>query len=323
MRLEWRGAARAAPRGGRAGASALMDPTYLVQQAVNSLALGAQYALFAAGLTLIFGVLRILNIAHGAVLMWGALLGLVLVRDLRLPLVAAVGAAAMLAGLGSVVLDRTVFRFLRRTGRATFLDNLAPLVASIGVSIVLVNLAQHVFGSSVWRFPSEQLPTGVLTLGDIFVTKNQLYIIAASCVAILSVHLFIARTRTGKAIRAIAFDKTISSLLGIPVEPTIARVFFLAGVLAGLAGCLMGIAFSVGPFMANDVILKGFAAIILGGMGNLGGSLLAGFIIGLAEVFSITFISSDFKDATTFFVLSVSLLVRPQGLFGRKEDIRA
>jgi branched-chain amino acid transport system permease protein len=142
-------------------------------------------------------------------------------------------------------------------------------------------------------------------------------------VIIIGLHLFITQSRTGKAIRAIAFDKTISSLLGIRVEPMIMKVFFLSGLIAGMAGCLTGIAFSVGPFMAHEVLLKGFAAIILGGLGSLGGSLIGGFIIGISEGFSITFISSDFKDLMAFLVMFLFLVARPQGLFGKKEETRA
>ena len=144
-----------------------------------------------------------------------------------------------------------------------------------------------------------------------------------SILIILGVHYFIVHSRTGKAIRAIAFNETIARLLGIPVEPIITRVFLLAGLIAGVAGSLTGIAFSVGPFMAHDVLLKGFAAIILGGLGSLGGSLLGGIIIGISEVLGVTLISSDFKDFTAFLVLFLVLLVRPQGLFGKKEGIRA
>lgn len=300
-----------------------MDAAYLVQQSINGIVLGSQYALFAAGLTMIFGVLRILNVAHGAIFMWGGMMGFILLSKANVPLIIGILVGGVISGLISVLLDRLVFRVLRKKTTRTFVDNLAPFVASIGFMILLVNLAQHIFGSTVWKFPSEHIPQGIVKLGGLFITKSQLFIIIPACVIIICLHFFITRSKTGKAIRAIAYDKTISRLLGISVEPMIMMVFFLAGLVAGIAGCLTGIAFSVGPFMAHDVLLKGFAAIILGGMGSLGGSLLGGFIIGISEVFSITFISSDFKDAVAFLVLFIFLVIRPQGLFGKKEEIRA
>ena len=300
-----------------------MTTTYLLQQLINGLVLGSQYALFAAGLTLIFGVLRILNVAHGAVFMWGGMAALVLVTKAGLPLVLGVVGGGIASGAISVFINRVGFLKLRKNPTNSFVDSLAPFVASIGFMMLLVNLAQHIFGSSVWRFPSEHLPTGVFTFWGLFITKSQLYVLIPSILIILGVHYFIVHSRTGKAIRAIAFNETIARLLGIPVEPIITRVFLLAGLIAGVAGSLTGIAFSVGPFMAHDVLLKGFAAIILGGLGSLGGSLLGGIIIGISEVLGVTLISSDFKDFTAFLVLFLVLLVRPQGLFGKKEGIRA
>ncbi len=300
-----------------------MSVTYLLQQVINGLVLGSQYALFAAGLTLIFGVLRIMNVAHGAVLMWGGMTAFVLVTKTGLPLPFAVLGGGIASGAISVLIDRIAFVRLRNRPTNTFVDSLAPFVASIGSMMLLVNAAQHIFGSSAWRFPSRYLPSGVFTVSGVFVTRSQVYILIPSLLIVIGLHVLIAFSKIGKAIRAVAYDGTIARLLGIPVESIIVRSFLLAGLVAGIAGSLTGIAFSVGPYMAHDVLLKGFAAIVLGGLGSLGGSLVGGMTIGVSEVLAVTLLSSDFKDFTAFLILFLVLLVRPHGLFGKREDVRA
>lgn len=290
------------------------------QQLVNALWLGSVYALFALGYTLVFGVLDILNLAHGAVFMWGAFFGLLAVTKLGLPIWAALPLAMLGSGLLGIVLDRVAFRPLRRRNA----PQLAAIISSIGASTILVSLAQGSFGAQVSRFPFETLPSQVYTLGSVRVTLIQLIVFAASVILMVALLLFMRRSRSGKAMRAVAYSGRISSLLGIDVDRVVLVTFFVSSALAGAAGVFLGLAFSaISPFMGAPIELKGLAVIILGGLGNVPGAILAGFLLAITEVFGVAYVSSDFREAIAFTVLILVLLIRPAGLLGVTVERRA
>lgn len=290
------------------------------QQLVNALWLGSVYALFALGYTLVFGVLDILNLAHGAVFMWGAFFGLLAVTKLGLPIWAALPLAMLGSGLLGIVLDRVAFRPLRRRNA----PQLAAIISSIGASTILVSLAQGSFGAQVSRFPFETLPSQVYTLGSVRVTLIQLIVFAASAILMVALLLFMRRSRSGKAMRAVAYSGRISSLLGIDVDRVVLVTFFVSSALAGAAGVFLGLAFSaISPFMGAPIELKGLAVIILGGLGNVPGAILAGFLLAITEVFGVAYVSSDFREAIAFTVLILVLLIRPAGLLGVTVERRA
>ena len=290
------------------------------QQMVNALWLGSVYALFALGYTLVFGVLDILNLAHGAVFMWGAFFGLLAVTKLNMPIWAALLVAMLGAGMLGIVLDRVAFRPLRKRNA----PQLAAIISSIGASTILVSLAQGAFGAQVSRFPFDTLPAQVFTAGPVRVTLVQVIVFAVSLVLMAALLLFMRRSRSGKAMRAVAYSGRISSLLGIDVDRIIVTTFFVSSALAGASGVFLGLAFSaISPFMGAPIELKGLAVIILGGLGNVPGAILAGFLLAATEVFGVAYVSSDFRDAIAFTVLILVLLIRPSGILGTAVERRA
>jgi len=283
------------------------------QQIVNGLFLGSIYALFALGYTLVFGVLDILNLAHQAVFMLCAYVALALVVHLHLPMPIAFPLAVVAGGLLGVVVDRLAFRPLR--GRSD--SNISGLISSIALATILEALALQFFGPDVERFPFGIVPDRSLRLGDAVISELQLVIIgiAVSMLAVLT--WVLRRTTLGRRIRAVAENPVAARVLGVNVDRVIASSFFVSSALGGAAGVLFGLAFnSVSPDMGRTVELKGLAVIILGGMGSMPGAAIAGFALGLLEVFTVAKIGSSYRDAVAFGVLFLVLVVRPRGLLG-------
>jgi len=290
------------------------------QQVVNAIWLGAVYSLFALGYTLVFGVLGILNLAHPSLYMWGAFIGLVCVNSLHLPIWLALPLAMLFSGLLGILLDWVAFRPLR----ARNAPHLATLISSIGASIVMINVAQGVFGAQVSRFPFDVFPIKVFSLGPVSITLLQLIIFGLSLGLLVFLRWLIMGTRLGQAMRAVAYNPVTAARLGIQVDRVILQTFFIAGALAGAAGVLLGLAFnSISPFMGGPMNLKGLTVIILGGLGNIEGAVLGGFILAFSEVMSVAYLSSDLRDAVSFVLLFIVLLVRPNGLLGRSTVKRA
>ncbi|GAB4487853.1 MAG: branched-chain amino acid ABC transporter permease [Anaerolineales bacterium] len=289
------------------------------QQVVNAIWLGAVYSLFALGYTLIFGVLGILNLAHPSLYMWGAFIGLICVNA-GLPLWLALPAAMIFSGLMGILLDRIAFKPLRDRHA----PHLATLISSIGASIFLISAAQGVFSAQVSRFPFGVFPVQVFSFGPVSVTLLQLTILGISLAIMLFLRWLLMGTKLGQATRAVAFNPVTAARLGIPVDRVIMQTFFLAGALAGAAGVLLGLAFNaISPFMGGPMNLKGLTVIVLGGLGNIEGAVLGGFILSFSEVMSVAYLSSDLRDAVSFVLLLVILLFRPNGLLGRSSAKRA
>lgn len=290
------------------------------QQIINAIWLGAVYSLFALGYTLVFSVLGILNLAYPSLYMWGAFAGLVAVNVFKLPIWLALPVAMLFSGLMGIVLDWVAFRPLRKRNA----PELAAVIASIGASIVLVNLAQGVFKAEVSRFPFGTFPVQVFEFGPVSITLLQITILGISLAIMLLLRWLIRGTRQGQAMRAVAFNPSTAARLGIPVERVIMQTSFIAGALGGAAGVLLGLAFnSVSPFMGGPMNLKGLTVIILGGLGNIEGAVLGGFILAFSEVLSVAYLSSDLRDAVAFILLILILLFRPNGLLGRSTAKRA
>ncbi len=284
------------------------------QQVVNAIWLGAVYSLFALGYTLVFGVLGILNLAHPSLYMWGAFIGLICVSTLHMPIWLALPVAMLFSGLLGVLLDRIAFKPLR----ARNATRLATLISSIGASIVLISTAQGVFGAQVSRFPFNVFPVHVFKIGTVSITLLQLTILGISIAIMIFLRWLIMGTRMGQSMRAVAFNMVTAARLGIHVDSVIMQTFFIAGALAGAAGVLLGLAFnSISPFMGGPINLKGLTVIVLGGLGNIEGAVLGGFILAFSEVMSVAYLSSDLRDAVSFILLFIILLLRPNGLLGR------
>ncbi|ARP87934.1 branched-chain amino acid ABC transporter permease [Bordetella genomosp. 9] len=286
----------------------------LEQQFVNALSLGCVYALFALGFTLVFGVLGIINLAHGAVFMVGAYAALSIITRLGVPLWVALILAFIVAGVLGALIDRLVLKPLRRRNA----PHLIPMIATIGVGIILNNGIQGIYGASNLRFPAGVVPEGTMVVAGIHVTAIELAIIFLSFALMAVLMLVMRRTQFGRALRAIAESPKAAWLLGINVEQLFLLTSFLAGGLGGVAGLLIGLySNALYPLMGQPMLHKGIAVIILGGMGDIRGAMLGGLFLGFAEVLSVAYIGSTMRDAVAFGLLFLILLVRPQGLFGK------
>jgi branched-chain amino acid transport system permease protein len=292
----------------------------LEQQLVNALSLGGVYALFSLGFTLVFGVLGVVNLAHGAVFMLGAYASLYAVTTMKLPVAAAMGASMIAAGIAGWFLDRLIFAPLR----ARRAPHLAPMIATIGVAICCTSAIQGLFGAENLRFPPGLFPDSALAVGGVTVTWLEVQIILLA-VFLMSLLLWgLKRTRLGCAVRAVAESTKASALLGIDVEGAYRLTSVIAAILGGMAGVLIALyTNAVFPLMGQPMLHKGIAVVILGGMGDVRGALVGGFFLGFAEVFSVVYIGSTMRDAFAFGLLFAILLLRPQGLFGKALERRA
>lgn len=290
-----------------------------LQQAVNGLSLGATYAVFAMGCTLIFGVLNVVNMAQGAFFMGGAYVGLEVAR-LGMPMPVAMLAALIGGGLLGVTAHLIVFRTLAARGGHRWMG----LVASLALARIMVGLAQEIFGTQVHRYPQSEFLSIAWDIGGIRIQLLQLIIIATSLALMCALFYTLQKTAIGRAIRTVAFSEDVARIVGVPVQRTILATFFIAGALAGGAGLLLGVLFNVvSPFMGEHMLVKGLIVMILGGLGNIPGAVAGGILLGMIEVFSVGYLSSSFRDAIGFGLIFLILLVRPTGLFSGFEERRA
>jgi branched-chain amino acid transport system permease protein len=284
----------------------------LGQQLLNGVVVGAVYALFSLGLTLLFGMHRILNLAHGAVFMWGALIGYFAVTGWGLPLWSAFLLAIVGSALASVALDFLVFRPLRRREG----DEFGTIVASVGANLVLMHLAQQATNAQTLRFPFGIFPLQFYHLLGLRVSLQQIVILVSVAVLMIALVLYLFRTNLGTDARAVAIDEQTSMLLGVNPHAVYFSIFAIAGALAGAAGVILGIAFnSVSYVMGEPVMLQALVIIVLGGLGSIPGSLVAGILLGVIQTLTTVYISSELSDAVVFGLLFIVLLVRPSGFF--------
>jgi branched-chain amino acid transport system permease protein len=289
----------------------------LEQQLVNALSLGCVYALFALGFTLVFGVLGVINLSHGAVFMVGAYAAVQVTTHFGLPLWGSMLFAFVFCGVVGLLIDLLVLKPLR----ARNAPHLIPMIATIGVAIVLNNLVQGIFGAENLRFPSGLVSEESLELGGIHMTALELGIVLLSFVLMGALMLSLKKTQLGRALRAIAESPKAASLLGINVEGLFYLTSFAAAGLGGVAGVLIGLySNAIFPLMGQPMLHKGIAVIILGGMGDIRGAMLGGLFLGFAEVLSVAYIGSNMRDAVAFGLLFLVLLVRPKGLFGTLQE---
>ncbi|MEW4354362.1 branched-chain amino acid ABC transporter permease [Streptococcus pneumoniae] len=283
----------------------------MLQQLVNGLILGSVYALLALGYTMVYGIIKLINFAHGDIYMMGAFMGYFLINTLRLPffvalLLAMVGTAAL-----GVLIEFLAYRPLRHSTR------IAALITAIGVSFFLEYAMVYFFGANTRSFP-QVIDTVRYTFGPISLTNIQLMILGVSLVLMVLLQLIVQKTKMGKAMRAVSVDSDAAQLMGINVNRTISFTFALGSALAGAAGVLIALYYnSLEPLMGMTPGLKSFVAAVLGGIGIIPGAALGGFVIGLLETFATAFGMSDFRDAIVYAVLILILLVRPAGILGK------
>jgi branched-chain amino acid transport system permease protein len=285
----------------------------LGQQLVNALSLGCVYALFALGFTLIFGVLGVINLSHGAVFMVGAYAALQVVTKLGWPLWASLIAAFAVSGALGLGIDVLVLRPLRRRNA----PHLIPMIATIGIAIFFNSATQGVFGAENLRFPAELVPDEQLHFLGVQISVLEVAIIVLSFVLMAALLIVMRKTQLGRALRAIAESPRAAALLGINVEGLFHLTSVCAAALGGVSGVLIALySNAVFPLMGQPMLHKGIAVIILGGMGDIRGALIGGLFLGFAEVMSVAYIGSTMRDAVAFGLLFIVLLLRPQGMFG-------
>jgi branched-chain amino acid transport system permease protein len=300
----------------------------LVQQFVNGLTLGSMYALIALGYTMVYGILKLLNFAHGEVYMMGAFAGFGVMTVLGGPAAPIVPVVLMIAlmflagmigsGLLAVTIERFAYRRLRDAPR------IAPLITALGVSFFLQSTALLLFGARFRSYETYEfvdLSAGI-HWGPLNVSPTRLLTVVSALVLMVVLTLLVSRTRLGKAMRATSFDREAAAMMGINVDRVIVATFAIGGVLAGAAGVMFGLVFfSIFHLMGFVAGLKGFTAAVVGGIGSIPGAMVGGLVIGLAEAFSAGYISSTFQDLIVFSILIAVMLIRPTGLLGRA-DIR-
>jgi branched-chain amino acid transport system permease protein len=295
-------------------------PAMLAQQLVNGVLLGATYALFALGFTLMFGVLRVINLTYGFYFSAGALVALWLARAGGWPVWAALPAAAVASGALAVVLDWVLLSRLRRIHA----PELSSLMVTLGGVLALYSALTAWLGPDIRRLPADAISAEAFQAGDIRITAAQLLILAATALLVGALLLLMQGTRLGLAIRAMAEKPDAAQLMGINTGRAAALVSFISGVLAGAGGVLIGLNFNaIHPYMGEQMMLRGFVVIIVGGLGDIRGALLAGLALGVIEVLTAGFVSSSLKEAVAFLILVAVLWTRPSGLFGRAVVRRA
>ncbi len=297
----------------------------LPQTLLNGLTLGSVYGLIALGYSMVYGILKLLNFAHGDIYMIGAYLGygvfIMLSAEGSTLIPAALVIVMMLvvamvgAGMVSVAVERFAYRPLRYAPR------IAPLISALGVSFILQNLVQITVSPRPLSYGSNTLVglnTGV-TVGDLRIHASRLLVIGVTLVLMLALTYFVQQTRLGRAMRAVSTDLDAAEMMGVDVNRVVLATFFIGAVLAGAAGVLVGIVFfSIRHTMGFVAGLKGFTAAVVGGIGSIPGAMLGGLILGLAEAFTSVYLSATFKDAVAFVILVVILLIKPSGLLGKR-----
>ena len=295
----------------------------LLQNLLNGIAAGSIYALIALGYTMVYGILKLINFAHGDVFMLGSFVGFYAGRHLATRVnsdAAGLGSAALVMALAMIICgivgylnERIAYRPLRNAPR------IASLITAIGVSFFLEYGGQMVFGPDPKFFPT-LVPKHIIQLGNITTTNYQFIVLGVAIAFMALLQYIIYGTRFGRAMRAVSFNFETASLMGIPTDRVISITFIIGSMLAAVAGILYGLSYpKIDPLMGIMPGLKAFVAAVLGGIGNVPGAMVGGLVIGVVEAFVGGSQFSSYRDAIAFVILIVILLVRPSGLFGKYE----
>ncbi|HUO78017.1 MAG TPA: branched-chain amino acid ABC transporter permease [Thermodesulfovibrionales bacterium] len=294
------------------------------QQLINGLTVGGVYALIALGYTMVYGILELINFAHGEIYMLGAYLGIIFFGfftasgltsfSLLLSLLLTFAMAVIFCSAYGFTMEKIAYRPLRNAPR------LSPLISAIGVSIFLQNYVMLTQGATDKVFP-HLFGTSGFTLFNARVTHLQTAIVLVSLFLMVSLHLFITKTKMGKAMRAVAQDKAMASLLGINIDSIISLTFIIGSGLAAIAGIMIALYYGLVNYSIGYIAgIKAFTAAVLGGIGSIPGAMFGGLFLGFVESMGASYISSEYKDAYAFLVLIVVLLIKPSGIFGKTTE---
>jgi branched-chain amino acid transport system permease protein len=282
----------------------------LAQALLNGLVIGAMYMLMAVGFTLVFGIMRVVNFAHGEFYMLGAYTGFFTYVYWEIPFVACLIIAALIVGILGMLVERTLIQPFRS-------DEMSGMIATLAISVIIQNGAVLLWGPVPRAMPD--IVTGTLAIGPFSFPWSRLVVIAAAALIFVVFWVFMQRTRLGRAMRAVAQDTETALIQGIRVNYIYPLAFGISVALAALAGALMGPVFSVSPFVGSTPMLKAFVVVILGGLGSVPGAVVGGLLLGMIESFTATMFGSLVSDILQLLLVILILLVRPSGLLGQRE----
>ena len=284
----------------------------LFQQLINGLTLGSTYALIALGYTMVYGIVQLINFAHGEIFMVGAFLGLFFVTYLKINIILAMILSMMITMVFGIIIEKIAYKPLRGSAR------LSALISAIGVSIFLSTLVLIIRGPQTVGMPNV-FEIVNYNIGEAQISNLQIFIILVSAILMVALSVIIKYTKIGKAMRATSQDYDTASLMGINVSNVISFTFALGSSLAAAGGVLFGLLYNaLNPYMGLNIGLKAFAAAVLGGIGSVPGAMLGGILLGVAEISAVALKFSSYRDAIAFTILILVLLVKPTGLLGRK-----
>ncbi|MBV8991009.1 MAG: branched-chain amino acid ABC transporter permease [Solirubrobacterales bacterium] len=296
-----------------------------IQTVVNGLTTGCLYALIALGYTMVYGILKLLNFAHGDVYMVGAYIGYFVIQwfggptALTIPVPLLLVIMFVLAGGGcgalGVAMERFAYRPLRDAPR------IAPLITALGLSFVIENTVLLLFGGFVRSYQTNSFisSSNGIRIGDLHIDTVQILIFVLTGLMCVALKLIVDRTMLGKSMRAVASDREAAEMLGVDVNRTIALTFFIGSAMAGVAGVMSGLAFNqISNTLGFLAGLKAFTAAVVGGIGSIPGAMIGGIFIGLCEAFSQTYVSSQYSDLIVFGILIATMLIRPTGIFSQR-----
>ncbi|HEX2172460.1 MAG TPA: branched-chain amino acid ABC transporter permease [Dehalococcoidia bacterium] len=294
---------------------------YFIDLVIVGLSIGMVYGLIALGISLIYSGLDIVHFAHGEIYMLGAFIGLTIANATGLTYVTVLFLAMIATGLIGVLIERVFYRRLTRMGGGYTVAGMGMIICGFGMSIVLQNVAYLIWGPKALPFPvSFGMP---VEIGTVVLPRSYVWIISAALVLMLALHLFLKKTRLGLAVRAVAHNKDIAYLMGINVPLMISVIFGIACALAAAAGVLIGPINYVHVIMGIGVLIKAFAAAVVGGFGSLPGAVLGGLLVGVTESLGAGYLSGSYKDIYAFVLLIVVLMVKPSGLLGVETKVKA
>ena len=282
-----------------------------LQQTINGLSIGGVYALIALGYTMVYGIIKLINFAHGEIFMFGAYVGMIAVMNFNMPIYLAFIIAMAVTALFGVVIERVAYKPLRKSSRT------AALITAIGVSFLIQNGVLMIMGANIYAFP-QVIPNKFFTVFGLRLNMLQLVIFATSIALMIILQFIVSKTKLGRAMRSVAVDKDAAALMGVNVDNVITITFAIGSALAAAAGIMVGLYYiKVFPFMGFTPGLKAFVAAVFGGIGIIPGAMIGGFAIGLIETYVAGYGSTLYKDAVVFVILILILLVKPSGLLGK------
>jgi len=284
-----------------------------IQQLINGLSLGSVYALVALGYTMVYGIIKLLNFAHGDVYMVGAFVGYYIISNFNIGFVPTLILTMLVTGIIGIIIYQIAYRPLRHSTR------IASLITAIGMSYLLQNGMIYIAGPQTRSFP-QIINNQLYKIGPVQISTMQLLMLCTTILLMLSLQLIVQQTKFGKAMRAVSNDPEAAQLMGINSNQVISFTFFLGSMLAGAGGMLVGMYYNtITPTMGAGPGLKAFIAAVVGGIGNIPGAMLGGYLIGITEVMISAFGNSMIRDAVVYLILIIILLVRPTGILGKYE----